>query len=454
MRGISSRTLQGIILGWAIAFEGFFALSLANETSIDGIGTILASTFQSAALQLAVLGIFISAMWAFKMAFPELEKPVLIKIFNLLTYLAMGLVAAEGVAVAVLAGNVMITDFGGVGKKWIVLVGAQLFGIGIISLRLWRLRNVKAENWLTDSFGQMVAAMIAVEGLVAYGIAGTTRVIGVTGFQESTIANGGLLLMGLGLLMFTIWTLSCDPWLAPRFPKLFNGWPSMVAMTVLGGTIAAGCVAATYFVGPVTVEGAGSVTKIVVVAGISQLFALGLVAPMLWKVRKEPLDRHYLGVLLATMALALLAFEGVFAMALAAYTYIDGLGGILESTFRMAGAQLLALSAIGVFAWLVKDSPLLTKWPKRIVSSAFLAVTALIALEGLAVILMAVNIRIVDFSGVGERYVVLGGLQMAILASLTMICWARAHGITASFKLAGTAAAVFVVLMLPIALLL
>jgi len=97
MKGISSRSLQGILLGWALAFEGFFALSLANSTSIDGIGIIRASTFQLAALQLAGLGVFISALWAFKMAFPDLERPILIRLFNLLNYLAMGLVAVEGI---------------------------------------------------------------------------------------------------------------------------------------------------------------------------------------------------------------------------------------------------------------------------------------------------------------------------------------------------------------------
>ncbi len=454
MRGISSRSLQGIFLGWAITFEGFFALSLANVASIDGIGTIMASTFQMAAIQLAALGIFISAMWAIKMAFPELDKPVIIKLLNLLTYLAMGLVVVEGIAVAVLAGNVVITDFGGVGKKWIVLVGAQLFGLGLISLRSWRLRNVKPENWLTDSFGQIAAVLIALQGLVAYGIAGTTRVIGVTGFQESTIANGGLLLMMLGLCIFALWTITYDPWLAPKLPKPLSGWPMMLAMTVLGGLISAGCVAATFFVGPVAVDGVGSVTKIVVVAGVSQLFALGLLTPLLWKVRKEPLDSRYISVILVTATLSILAFEGVFAMALAANTYIEGLGGILERTFRLAGAQLLVLSVVAVLAWMVRDSPLLTRWPKLVVSSTFLVATALIALEGLAVIVMAVNIRIDDFSGVGERYVVLGGLQMALLAVIALFCWARGQGITARFKLASTAAAAFVVLLLPIALLL
>jgi len=454
MKDISSRTLLGILLGWAIAFEGFFALSLANVTSIDGIGTIMASTFQLAALQLVALGVFISAVWAFKMAFPDLEGPILIKLFNLLAYVAMAMVAAEGIAVAVLAGDVNITDFSGVGKKWIVLVGAQLFAVGLISLRLWRLRNVKPENWLSDSLGQVAAALIALEGLVAYGIAGTTRVIGVTGFQESTIANGGLLLMAIGLSMFILWTLPYDPWLSLKLPKKLIGWPSMLVMTVLGGTIAVGCVFATYYIGPVATDGVGSVSKIVVVAGVSQLFALGLVAPMLWKVRQEPLDRHYLSVLMVTLVLSLLALEGVFAMALAANTYIEGLGTILESTFRLAGAQLLGLSAVAIFAWLVKDSPLLSKWPKRLSSLVFLVATAAIALEGLAVILMAVNIRIDGFSGVGERYVLLGGLQMALLASIVLVCWAKTRGITSNFRLVGTAAAAFVVLMMPIALLL
>jgi hypothetical protein len=454
MKGISSRTLLGILLGWAIAFEGFFALSLANVANIDGIGTIRASTFQLAAIQLAALGAFISAVWSFKIAFPEIDRPLIIRLFSILTYLAMGLVVVEGIAIAVLAGNVTITDFGGVGKKWIVLAGAQLFGIGIVSLRLWRLRNVMPENWLTDSLGAIVAGLIALEGLVAYGIAGTTRVIGVTGFQESTIANGGLLLMTLGLLMFTLWTLAYDPLISNRLPRLLNGWPSMVIMTVLGGIICAGSVLATNYVGPVAVEGVGSVIKIVVVAGVSQLFALGLIAPLLWKLRKEPLDRNYFSVLIIAFALCLLALEGVFAMALAANTYVEGLGGILESTFRLAGAQLLVLSVIAIIAWLVRDNPLLSRLPKPIISSVFLTSAALIALEGLAVILMAVNIRIDDFSGVGERYVLLGGLQMALLASAAMLLWARSGGISARFKLAGTAAAAFVVLLLPIALLL
>lgn len=454
MKGISSRSLQGILLGWALAFEGFVALHLADQTRIDGIGTIMAPTFQLAAVQLVLLGIFISIVWALKMAFPDLEKPILIRLLNLLAYLAMGFVAVEGIVIAALAGNVVITDFGGVGKKWIALVGGQLFAIGLISLRLWRLRNVRPENWLTDALGAIVAALIALEGLVAYAIAGTTRIIGVTGFQESTIANGGLLLMAAGLLMFLLWTLTYDPWLGPKLPKLIVGWPSTVFMIVLGGLLSAGCVFATFYIGPVAVDGVGSVIKVVLVAGVSQLFALGLVSPLLWMVRRKPFDRSYLKVFLVVLSLSLLAFEGVFAMALAADTYIDGLGTIMEETFRLAGAQLLVFSIIAIVAWQLAEYPKLTKWPRILTSSMFLITMSIIALEGLAAVLMAVNIRIDDFSGVGEKYVLLGGVQMTILASIALMGWALTQDEGSRFKSAGVAAAFFVILLLPIAVLL
>lgn len=454
MKGISSRSLQGILLGWALAFEGFVALHLADQTRIDGIGTIMAPTFQLAAVQLVLLGIFISIVWALKMAFPDLEKPILIRLLNLLAYLAMGFVAVEGIVIAALAGNVVITDFGGVGKKWIALVGGQLFAIGLVSLRLWRLRNVRPENWLTDALGAIVAALIALEGLVAYAIAGTTRIIGVTGFQESTIANGGLLLMAAGLLMFLLWTLTYDPWLGPKLPKLMVGWPSTVFMIVLGGLLSAGCVFATFYIGPVAVDGVGSVIKVVLVAGVSQLFALGLVSPILWMVRRKPFDRSYLKVFLVVLSLSLLAFEGVFAMALAADTYIDGLGTIMEETFRLAGAQLLVFSIIAIVAWQLAEYPKLTKWPRIFTSSMFLITMLIIALEGLAAVLMAVNIRIDDFSGVGEKYVLLGGVQMTMLASIALMGWALTQDEGSRFKSAGVAAAFFVILLLPIAVLL
>ncbi len=454
MKGISSRTFQGILLGWAIAFEGFFALSLANTASIDGIGGIMASTFRLAAVQLILLGVFISAVWAFRMAFPDLERPLLIKLFNLLTYAAMAMVALEGVAVVLMAGDVFITGFGGVGKRWIALVGGQLFAVGVLSLRLWRLRSTTPVNWLADMLGSLAAAMLMVEGLVAIGIAGNATIQGFGTILGSTMRDAGIGLFVIGLMMFGLWWVLNDPWAGPRIGRYLNARWSLLIMGMLGGVVMAASIAASTIAGTVTVEGSSGAFKIYVVAGIAQLFGLGLMSPVLWKLSWNPLDRSGLASLISSTALAVLAFEGVFAMALAANTYIEGLGGILESTFRLAGAQLLIITAIALFSWFIKDSPLLTKWPGRIVSSTFLVATTLIALEGLAVILMAVNIRIGDFSGVGERYVLLGGVQMTLLPAIAMLCWARIGGPSTKFKLVGTGIAAFMLLMLPIAMML
>ncbi|KAF5057197.1 hypothetical protein DSECCO2_359390 [anaerobic digester metagenome] len=454
MKGISSRTFQGILLGWAIAFEGFFALSLANTANIDGIGGIMASTFRLAAIQLILLGVFISAVWAFRMAFPDLEKPLIVRMFNILTYVAMAMVALEGVAVVLMAGDVSITGFGGVGKRWIALVGGQLFAIGVLSLRLWRLRSTTPVNWLADLLGSLAAAMLMVEGLVAIGIAGNATIQGFGTILGSTMRDAGIGLFVIGLMMFGLWWVLNDPWAGPRIGRYLNARWSLIIMVMLGGVLMAASIAASTIAGTVTVEGSSGAFKIYVVAGIAQLFGLGLMSPVLWKLSWNHLDRSGLANLISSTALAVLAFEGVFAMALAANTYIEGLGGILESTFRLAGAQLLVISAVALFAWFIKDSPLLTKWPGRIVSSTFLAATTLIALEGLAVILMAVNIRIGDFSGVGERYVLLGGVQMTLLPAIAMLCWARIGGPSTKFKLVGTGIAAFMLLMLPIAMML
>jgi len=453
MKGITSRSVQGMLLGWLITFEGFFALSIAGVATIDGIGGIRASTFTMAAAQLTILGAFITIMCALRLAFPALEKPLLIKLFNIFTYLAMALVAVEGLVMVFMAGNVMITGFGGVGKRWIALTGAQLFAVAALSLRYWRLRNVPPTNFLVDTLGSVAAALLMMEGLTAMGIAGNATIVGFGTILERTVLLAGLQLLVLGLAVFAVWTLTYDPLVGSKISKLLNERRSMVLMTLLGGVVCLEAIVASTVAGTVTVQGASGAFKIYVVAGIAQLFALGLVAPMLWKIRSAPLDRHFIPTFLSLVTTAILAFEGVFAMALAANTFIDGTGTILERTFRLAGAQLLIFSALALIIWLIKDSPLIGKLTSKVLSSVSLLTFSIIALEGIAVIMMAVNIRIDDFSGVGERYVLLGGLQMTLLAALALFSWIRFGNVHARIKTIGTAVAVFFILMLPFALL-
>lgn len=454
MISLSSRSILGMLLGWAITFEGFFALSIADQADIGGIGTVMSSTVLMAAVQLILLGAFIYIIWALKSVLPTAGSPRTKKVLSILNYLAMATVAIEGLVIIFMAGDVNIVGFGGVGKKFIVLTGAQLFLLGVVSLRQWRLRNVAPTNWLADGLGSIVAAVIAMEGLTIMGVAGEASVKGVGGILESTVYDAGLQLFLLGMIIFTLWTVLHDPWVGPRLSKVIGSRSSLIIFAVLGGVVAAEGILASTMADATSIKGAGSVIKIVVVAGCAQLFALGLVTPLLWKLSGHRLDRNFIVEFLSPMAMVLLAAEGVFAMGLAANTYIDGIGTILENTFRLAGLQLLVLASLGLLAWLIKDSDLLGKWTKRVVTFVPLLVIGIVALEGLAATILAVNIRITDFGGVGERYVLLGGAQMVLLAAVALLCWAWSENISVRYKVTGTVSAAFVVLMLPVALLL
>lgn len=452
MKGVASRNLPGLILGWVIVFEGFFALSIAGRATIDGIGTIMPDTFRLASMQLIALGVFISVAWTLKTAFPDLKGPVHVRVFNGLAYMAMLLLAVEGLAIVAMAGDVRVSGFGGVGKRWIVLVGAQLFAVAALSLRLWRLRDVKPLNWLADLMGSVVATILMLEGLTAIGIAGTTTIEGYGTLLERTVLYAGSGLFALGLISFSLWTLTQDPWLGERLVRYLKPRWSMLMMLVLGSVIMGAAVAMSFFAGTVTVEGASGAYKIYVVAGIAQLFLLGLATPVLWRLSERPLDRGGFTDIVAVASLAILAFEGVFAMGLAANTEIEGIGGILQSTFRLAGAQLLLLSLTGITTLLIRESLQRRMWASRVVSILFMVPVCLIALEGLAAIVLAADLRIDDFSSVRERYVVLGGVQMTALAIISLISWTRGTGLPSKFKLAGIAGAAFMLLMIPIAI--
>ena len=78
----------------------------------------------------------------------------------------------------------------------------------------------------------------------------------------------------------------------------------------------------------------------------------------------------------------------------------------------------------------------------------------LIALEGLAVTIMATNLLVEGFSSVREMYILMVGAQMVILALLSLACLPWGRGSSRRLLMAGTGAAGFFLLMLPLAILL
>ncbi|MBN1109973.1 MAG: hypothetical protein JXA45_04350 [Methanomassiliicoccales archaeon] len=453
MRTPSSRIIIGLILGWVLTFEGFFALSVADSATIAGFGGIKGTTFTTAAVQLVLLGVIISISWAFQSCKFGIHLSLPPKVMTATVYLTMLLVTMEGLVVVLLAGDVTVAGWGTVGKEYIALVGAQMCALGLLSLRNWRLRETPPTNWAVDLLGSLAAVLLVLEGLTAMGIAGRTVIEDFGGIGGGTFYLAGIQLLLLGLLLFIMWTL--PPRLSfSRLGRLLSDRWSWVIVMTLGTLAALEALVASTLAGRMVIADIGSISKIYVVVGCSQLFVLGLAAPLLWKLRNASLDRRALLDLLNVTAMTVLAFEGVFAIGLAAQTHIDGLGIIRERTFLLAGAQLLVLSLLGLSAFFVQGNLLLGRLGNRAFSSLPVAVLTLIGLEGLAVTLLASNMNISDFGGIRERYVLLGGVQMVLLSTTALLLWVRSRRIPPRCMKVAISAAIFLVLMIPIAILL
>ena len=443
-----------MLIGWFIIFEGLFTFSIADGAVVEGIGGIRASTFQLAAVQLIVLGIFISIMWMFKPSSSDGNKRMLAKIFSILTYAVMAIVSIEGLVIVYIGGPVIVEGIGGITNELIVLSGAQLFVLGLLSLRSWWLRNVSPVNWLVDGLGSIVAALLVMEGLTAMGIAEITNIEGIGYIEANTFFDAGLQLFIFGAIMFILWTFVRESRTEGLMAKVLSRRNSLIIMLVLGGTLALEGIIAASWAGAIDMTGGRSFAKEYVVAGCAQLFLLGLLSPLLWRIRHKEVGFDFTPNFIAPIVLSLLAFEGVFAIGLSSDTNIGGIGTILGSTFMLAGEQLLVLASIGLAAWMLKDQPR-GVWTKRITHAVPIICMIIVALEGLAASLMAANIYIYDIEqGLSEKYVLLGGAQMVILSAIALFCWVRSDGVAFKVKVTGTAVAMFVMLMLPFVLVL
>jgi hypothetical protein len=302
--------------------------------------------------------------------------------------------------------------------------------------------------------GSLIAALLMAEGLIATGIASNVRIEGIGTVLERTVQLAGLQLFLLGTSSFILWTVVYDPSICSRIKKILSERLTFLIAITLGAIVAIEGVVAAMMAAPVVFDEVGGVRKLFVVAGCVQLFILGLAVPVLWKLRQRPMAKKFLPELICPLALVLLASEGVAAIGLAAIVQIDGIGGVMERTFLLAGWQLLILSMMSLVVFLVKDGNLNGSWIKRTASFIPVIVLGTIGLEGVIATMLSANIMIDGIGSVREQYVLFGGLQMGILAIAALISWAMSEGFSTRLKAISTGMAAFAALMLPIAFLL
>jgi hypothetical protein len=143
------------------------------------------------------------------------------------------------------------------------------------------------------------------------------------------------------------------------------------------------------------------------------------------------------------------AAEGLVVVGIAAQTYIQGIGTVMESTIQLLGVLLFAVAMVFVVVSIVAE------WIRKGVAVLTLlrsASAALLVIAGIALTALATPITIKGIGGIMETTVMLGGLQLAVLGLFTLaMCSLSASPESAKMRRLALFATVFLALLVPMA---
>ncbi len=131
--------------------------------------------------------------------------------------------------------------------------------------------------------------------------------------------------------------------------------------------------------------------------------------------------KRVIGILFGIMAM----IEGLFAIYVAKPTAINGIGGIAQSTFVLAGAQLAVLSALMISVWVFYKNKRMEGMLGKIIPIVMLLASVAMIIEGIVVVLFSSDIMIGNIQGVSKKFVALAGAQLFILGILQLSLWIR-----------------------------
>lgn len=445
---------MGILFGIMAIIEGLFAIYIAKPTAINSIGGITQSTFILAGVQLAVLGAIMIFAWVFyKNRRMEGKLGKIIPIVMLLASIAM---IIEGIVIAYLSSDIMIGKVQEVPKMLVALGGAQLFVIGALQFSLWIRRDKGQSNWLFEWGAIVLTVVLMGEGLLVMGISADTTIGNIGTVPKWAALVAGLQLFLLSGILLVMQLFRENGVFANRLGKkrmsiLFS---LLVLAIVFEGLVMA------YFAEPVTLKYTDSLTngvrKLFVSMAAAQLFALGLMVFSFMKLAESKLDRKILVEFFGMGSGIVLATEGAWVLGISGNTKIfNEIGGIVTRTVMIAGLVLVLLGLIVLFAWHYRGNRMV----KRIAGNGridvlMLLVSLITGLSGVVLSALSVNVVISGFGLVSARYIELAGVQLILLASIMVLMWAlRVDGISNKMKRASYMVALFLVLLLPPAIL-
>lgn len=272
----------------------------------------------------------------------------------------------------------------------------------------------------------IIGVIVLLEGLALVNLATPMRIDGIGGIRESTVSLGGLQLFLLGLLfLVSIWLRKRDWGMGKRremLSLLFTVLPFLIATIIaIEGIVIASMAGAVYW------EGIGGIRKFWMGAAGCQLFVLGVGGLLTSRFADTPLRTIGLSRIFGILVSMVLATEGLFVISIAGRTSIEGIGGIMRSTFVYAGIQLLILALILLCAWSLKDGILVIKGRKilgqRAVRVLSIIISIIIAVEGVILAIKCGRMSIEGIGGILERTVVASGAQLFALGLLSASLW-------------------------------
>ncbi len=302
-----------------------------------------------------------------------------------------------------------------------------------------------------------LTAIVLIEGLAIAALAKGVSIDGIGGVKQGTVMLFGLYLFFLGLIaLISVATsermFDLDRLLSKllnahkKVPEILSWMSAAIGAAVLIVGIAVALIAA-----PMTVQGGGQMDSIWLAGLGAELFVLGagLVTLRLFKGRESLL------LVIRKSLFLLLGAVGMLIIGIAAQSSIEGMGGMKASTVELAGAQLTALSLLGILIMYMDGRSIFGKklFGHRLGAIAELGIATLIGLEGLVVASLSAKATIAGVGVLDGIVMLLGGLAIAILALLIPASYFLMEKRDMDTKKLATSACLFLVFLLPFSLL-
>ncbi|MBI0583271.1 MAG: hypothetical protein ISF22_03485 [Methanomassiliicoccus sp.] len=308
-----------------------------------------------------------------------------------------------------------------------------------------------------------LAALIMLQGAAIVAVARQIDMIEKwgTGLFQSTVALIGAQLLVLGLVAILAIVMSGDflsNFSAVRKVRSLvlkdRAWlyrPLSWVPAAVGAVVMIEAMVVAYYSSPMVIHDLGGVRGMFPALFAAQLFLLGsgLVFFRLFE------DRLDLPTASRSSIFLLFASAGVLVYGLADKANITGIGGVQESTFELAGLQLLILSLAAIALIYLDDRYFLAKrlfgW--KIGTLGILAIAMVICFQGMVVASIAAPFRVDSIGGMVERTMLLAGLAMAILAMLVPGTYYFLEPKDKAIRKLAHTSCLFLVFMLPFAIL-